>query len=173
MLPGMKKTLFVAVLLCAGFTVRAAPPSDQSINDMMNAIHVEQMLNQMLTQMDAGMKTGMEQGVQQSVKGKELTPSQRQTIDACHQKMSAMMKEELSLAKTKDIYVQVYRETLTQEEVNSIIAFYSSPAGKAMVEKIPVAMQKAGTIMQSRMAPLTQKMQAIQEECMKELSKTK
>ena len=73
----------------------------------------------------------------------------------------------------EDVYLQVYRETFTQEEITSIIAFYSSPAGKAMVEKVPVAMQKAGTLMQARIGPMTQKLQAMIEQFQKDVEKAK
>jgi hypothetical protein len=83
------------------------------------------------------------------------------------------MKEELSFAKVKDIYIQAYRETFTQDEVNGVIAFYKSPAGKAIAEKNPTVMQKAGTLMQARIGPMAQKLQKMQEDFVKELSTTK
>src|SRR6266436_2887669 len=132
------------VTICSAVVIQAATPTDESINEMLKVVQVEKMLNQMMGQMDSGMKTGMEQALQQSLHGKALTAEQKTAIENFRQKVSAIMKEELSFQKMKDLYVQVYRETFTQEEVNSIIAFYGSPAGKAMVEKIPVAMQKAG-----------------------------
>ena len=164
---------FVLVFLCAAASVHAAPPSDQSINKMMSALQVEAMLSQALQQMDGNIAKGMEQGLQQSIQGKELTAAQKTAVENFKNKLSATMKEELSLAKVKEIYVQVYRETLTQEEVDSILAFYGSPAGKAMVEKMPAAMEKASTLMQARIGPMAKKLQAMQEEFVKELAKTK
>ena len=165
----MKIHLAVLALLVTVLTSHAAPPSDQSIEQMMKVAHIQAMLDQMLTQMDAG----MQQGMQQALKGKDPTPAQRAKMAEFQKKLSAMMKDELSFAKTKDIYVQVYRETFTQEEINGIIAFYSSPAGKAMVEKLPVAMQKAGTLMQARMGPIVEKMQKMMETFQKDLEATK
>jgi uncharacterized protein len=164
---------FVLVFLCAATLVHAAPPSDQSINKMMSVLQVEAMLNQALQQMDGNIAKGMEQGLQQSLQGKELTAAQKTAVENFKNKLGATMKEELSLAKVKEIYVQVYRETLTQEEVDSILAFYGSPAGKAMVEKMPTAMEKASTLMQARIGPMAKKLQAMQEEFVKELAKTK
>jgi hypothetical protein len=169
----MKPISCAVILFCLVLVGQAAPPSDQSINEMMAALQIEKMVTQMLIQMDAAMKTGMEQSVQQSLKGKELTVTQKAAMENFRQKISGTMKEELSFGKLKDVYLQVYRETFTQDEVTAIIAFYSSPAGKAMVEKIPIAMQKAGTLMQARVGPLTQKMEKMQEEFIKDLAKTK
>jgi uncharacterized protein len=169
----MKTILCIVAFLLAVITTQGAAPSDKSVLEMMNALHVEQMLNQMLTQLDQGTKAGMEKGFQDSMKGKEITPAQRAALDNCTKKMSEGIKAELSYEKVKDVYLQVYRETFSQEEINSIIAFYSSPAGKAMVEKIPVAMQKSGTVMQARIVPLFERLKTVQKECMDEIAKTK
>jgi hypothetical protein len=83
------------------------------------------------------------------------------------------VNEELSFAKVKDIYQQAYRETFTQEEVSAIIAFYKSPAGKAIVEKYPAAMQKANALMQARISPLTMKLQGMLDDFIRQLAATK
>jgi hypothetical protein len=164
---------FVLAFFCAAAVAHAAPPSDQSLNQMMTVMQVEAMLNQALQQMDGSISKGMEQGLQQSLQGKELNAAQKTAVENFKTKLSATMKEDLSYPKVKEIYLQVYRETLTQEEVNSILAFYGSPAGKAMIEKMPIAMQKASTMMQARIGPMTQKLQSMQEEFVKQLATTK
>jgi uncharacterized protein len=158
--------LLVAVMLCLLCCVSAAPPSDASIEQMLKAAHTEEMLDQMMTQMTSG----MEQGMQQALKGQTPTAAQKAKMDDFRKKLSALMHEELSFAKMKDVYMQVYRETFTQDEVNNILAFYNSPAGKAFVEKMPAAMQKSATLAQARMGPLLQKIQALAEQYSKELS---
>lgn len=165
----MKRFLIVFAMLGSVLTTQAAPPSDQSIEQMMGVMHVQAMIDQMFGQMDSAMRNG----IQQSLQGKEPTAAQKTKIADFQTRLTGMMKDELSYAKMKDIYLQVYRETFTQDEVNSIIAFYSSPAGKAMVEKIPLAMQKAGTLMQARIGPMTQKLQAMMEQFQKDMEKTK
>ncbi len=168
------KIYFVSLAFVLGvFSVEGAPPSDQSIEQMMRVMQVEPMLNQMLTQMDTGMRTGMEQGLQRSMQGKTPTDAQKNQMAAFQTRLSGIIKDELAFAKVKDIYLQVYRETFTQDEINSIIAFYSSPAGKAMVEKVPVAMQKAGSLMQTRIGPMTEKVQAMIDQFQKDVEKTK
>ena len=167
----MKNYLVVFTLLLAAVTAPAAPPTDQSIEQMMDVMRVKEMVDQMLTQVDTSMRAGMEQGMQRSLDGKAVTDAQKAKVADFQKRIAAMMKDELSYAKMKDIYLQVYRETFTQEEVNSIITFYSSPAGKAMVEKIPLSMQKASTLMQARMGPMMQKFQALGEQFEKDLKK--
>ena len=169
----MNKLLLGFAFLVSVVAAQAAPPSDQSIEQMMKVMQVEQMLNQTMTQMETGMRSGMEQSVQQSLQGKPPTAAQKTQIAEFQTKFAGVLKDELSFAKLKGVYLQVYRETFTQDEINSIIAFYSSPAGKAMVEKVPVAMQKAGALMQERIGPITQKIQAMMEQFQKDVQKAK
>ena len=169
----MKNYLICLALIYTLASTQAAPPSDQSIAKMMETMHVETMLNQMTTQMESGMRAGMDQGMQQALHGTPPTPAQKAKAEDFQKKLAAILREELSFAKVKDIYIQVYRETFTQDEIDKIIAFYSSPAGKAMVEKVPITMQKAGELMRGRMGPMMQKVQAMMEEFKTDVEKTK
>jgi hypothetical protein len=138
----------------------------------MNVMQVEQMLNQFLSQMDVSMAQGMDQALRQSLQGKELTDEQKRRVEKTRQETMAAIREEMSFAKLKDLYLQVYRETFTQEEVSGITAFYRTKAGQALVEKTPVAMQKASTLMQSRIQPLMQKLNDVQQEMLRDMQKS-
>ena len=168
----MKRFCATVVLACTLASANAAPPSDASILEMMQVMQVERSVEQMMAQLDQGMAQSMDQAVRQSTKGSEPTPEQRRTIEMHRQKMMAVFREELSYDKLKDLYMQVYRETFTQEEVNGIVAFCRTPVGKSFVEKTPVVMQKAGTLMQSRMAPFMQKLSELQEQMARDLAKS-
>lgn len=54
-----------------------------------------------------------------------------------------VIKDDLSWKSQAPMYARVYSETLTQDEVNGIIAFYKSPAGEAWLKKTPLIFQKA------------------------------
>jgi uncharacterized protein len=73
----------------------------------------------------------------------------------------------------RPLYVQVYQETFTQEEIDGLIAFYESPTGIAFVEKMPVVMQKSMSMMQSRMAPMMEKVRAVMKQTAEEAKATK
>ena len=169
----MKNAISFLLVTFSVQLLQAAQPSDESINKMMAVMHVDKMLDQMVAQVNNGMKTGMDQGLQQSLHGQELTAAQKAAVEKLKDQLAAMMREELSMSKLKDVYLQAYRETFTQQEVDSITAFYSTPAGQAVVEKIPAAMQKAATLTQSRLGPMIQKMQSMQADFVKELSNAK
>jgi hypothetical protein len=165
----MKNAAFGVIFLCSVVAARAVPPSDESILKMMNVLQLQTTLDQMVAQLDAGMKAGLKQ----LMEGTEMTPLQTAQLGQLQTRMSATIRDELAFAKVKDVYLQVYRETFTQDEVNSINAFYSSPAGKAMVEKIPLATKKAGPLLQARMGPIIQKIKAMQLQFVKEQAEAK
>lgn len=121
----MKYIILFLTLACGGFplSLRAGPPSDSSIEQMLKVMKVDQMVDEMMNQMESGMRTGMDQGLKQALKGQTPTLAQQAQIDEMQKKMVALFRDELSYAKMKDVYLQVYRETFTQEEINSIIAF--------------------------------------------------
>ena len=56
--------------------------------------------------------------------------------------------------------MKLYAETFTQEEVDGLLAFYRSPAGVALLEKMPQVTQKSAAITQQRIAPLVEKLKA-------------
>ena len=152
---------------------QADTPSDSSVNDLMRSMQLENLLNQALKQMDEGMAKSMEQGLERSVKGKELSPAQKAAVEKFRVQFDQTIKEELSYARVKGIYLQSYKETFSQDEVDAITTFYKSPAGKAITEKYPMAMQKANTLMQSRISPLTTKLQSMLEDFVRQLANTK
>jgi hypothetical protein len=167
------RTLYVVTISCLAAVTSsiAAPPSDQSINELLDVMNMPRMMDQILTNMDQEIKAGMQRGLQQSLRGREPTAEQRAEVDKFQKKLMGIMRDELTFDKVKDIYVRVYRETFTQEEVNGLIAFYKSPAGKAYVEKVPSVMQRAGAEMQSRIGPMVQKLNIMQQEFLKDLEK--
>jgi hypothetical protein len=160
----MKNAVFGVIFFCSVVAAQAAPPSDESLLKMMHALQLQATLDQMVAQMDSGMKSGLKE----SMKGKELNPLQTAELGQLQLKMSAAIKEDLSFAKVKDVYLQVYRETFTQDEVNGINAFLTSPAGKAMLTKIDGATQKASARLQERMGPTLQKIRVMQHQFIKE-----
>jgi len=156
----MKNAAFGLIFFCAAAVAQAAPPSDESILKMMDALQLQTTLDQMVAQMDSGMKAALKE----SMKGKELNPLQTAELGQLQLKMSAAIKEDLSFAKVKDVYLQVYRETFTQDEVNGINAFLTSAAGKAMLTKTDAATKKASSLLQQRMGPTLQRIKVMQHQ---------
>jgi uncharacterized protein len=148
----------------------AASPSEQTINEMITMMQLEGLLKRALEQMNEGMNKGMEASMSKATSGRELTPAQKAAVEDFRKKYNATMAEGLSLAQIKSMYAQAYRDSFTQDEINGVVAFYKSPAGKAVIEKNPVVMQKAAALTEARITVLTQKLDTMQFEFFKQFS---
>jgi hypothetical protein len=160
----MVKFIIILASLIFASPAYCAPPSQESIDRLLVDAKVEQLLDTMLANVDQVMRRSMETSMQ----GRQLSPEQRQAVDGAAAKFVQVMREEMTWDKLRPLYVQIYQDSFTQEEIDGLIAFYESPAGVAFVEKMPVVMQKSMSIMQSRMAAMMEKMKAAMKEAIAE-----
>jgi len=135
--------LAFALLLPAA---QAAPASEASVRELLEVMHASQMIDGIRQ----AMRAGMQKGIEESVKGKHLDEDQRRAIEALPARMSEVMEQEMSWESLQPLYIQVYRDTYTQEEVDGLVAFFRTPVGQGYIEKMPQAMQRS----QAAMAPL-------------------
>ena len=140
------KTLFALLMLIAVVGKSyAAPASEES---PVSPERVEALLaltkpESSLSAMYDGLEQAMRAGMQQAVEGKELTAEQQRVLDAAPAKLMNVLREELNWARMKPLIVQIYAESFSQEEVEGLIEFYGSPAGKAFIGKMPEVMQRS------------------------------
>ncbi len=83
------------------------------------------------------------------------------------EKTMALIAEEMSWEKMKEDYVGVYADVFTAEEMEALLAFYKSPAGRAFVAKQPELMQRSMEVSQKASLRLMPKLMAIQFESIK------
>jgi hypothetical protein len=102
--------------------------------------------------------------VKKQLEGQDVTPEQRQAIEARRKAASDMVKELLSWDSMESLYLKVYEDTFTQEEIDGMVAFYSSPAGRAVIAKMPLAAKNSLSEMQQRMQQMIPKLQQMAKE---------
>jgi len=145
-----------AVLVAAVATAHAAPPSEESIVDLLVTMKTERTMDAMFASLDEVMKQTMAAAGQEQ----KLSAQQQRVLDAAMPRIARVIREEMSWPKMRPLYVQIYRESFTQDDVDGLIAFYKSPAGAAYIDKMPLVMQKSMSLMQTQMGPMMKKMQA-------------
>ena len=154
--------LFFAAALCGG--AHAAPASDASIVQLLAVMQTEKMMDGAFAVMDQSMR----QTMTMATRDQNLTDAQRQVLDNNQVKIARIIRDEMSWDKMSPLYLQIYRESFTQEEVEGLIAFYQSPTGVAFVQKMPAVMQKTSVLMQDRMGPMMARVQAAVRESVEE-----
>jgi uncharacterized protein len=136
-----------ALILSCVTVVRADEVSKTAkIEEFMQVAQLDRMVKAMLDQMK-NMQAG--QLAQMSAPGED-----RERQEAVQRKTMALIAERMSFDKIKPLYVKVYAETFTEEELDGMLSFYKSPAGKAMMEKMPQMMARMMPLMQQWMADM-------------------
>ncbi|MDB4385561.1 DUF2059 domain-containing protein [Opitutaceae bacterium] len=142
-----------------------AQPSDESVKRLLALSGSHQMVDMTKAQL-SGVVSGP---IQQAMQGHSMTPEITGIIQSASAKAQELLNEQLTWEKVEPLFVSVYQSTMTQDEVDGIIKFYQTPAGKAMVEKMPQLMQLSGQRLQQQLGPIAQKLQELQKETLLQL----
>ncbi len=146
-------------------TASDVKPTEDSIRQLLVVMQAKAIVDAIPKQMD-GYFTSI---LNQSMDGKPVSAEQQQSIDKMRQKLSDMMKENFNWEAMEAIYLEVYGKTFSQSEIDSMISFYSSPAGRAVVVKLPLAMQNTMAVMQQRMQAIMPKIQQMAKDTAAEI----
>ncbi len=118
--------------------------------------------DQMLKTMEPMMKGMLAQA------GKDMTAEQRAKAGDLQEKMLTLVAANLN--KAKPALAKVYTDTYTEDELDGILAFYKSPAGKAFIQKMPEVMQRSMPVMMQMIGDLQPELKKMMDE-MKEKGK--
>jgi len=123
---------------------------------------VSQVQTQALSQLGK-VSTAVDGIVNEAVKKQKLTPNQlvelQKKLPEFSKELQKIILEELGWPKVKLSYAKIYGQTFSQEEVNGLIDFYQSPAGKAFLNKMPRANEQAAQSSLDRLPAITQRVQ--------------
>jgi hypothetical protein len=162
----MKKLLMCAVL-AFNASAYAAVPTDASLKELLQITDSQKMMDQSFGQIDQYMKMGM----QEAFKGKEMTPEIQKKMDDTSLKIAAVFKEEFSWESFEPIFIEIYRKSFTQSDVDGMLQFYKTEAGQSVIKKMPLVMQNTMELTQQRMKDVMPKIMQIAEESMKDIEK--
>lgn len=151
--------LFLAAL-ASPMIAMAVPASESSIKELMNVTEAHQLVDGMRGQLDGMMKNN----IAQQLNGKTPTPKQQQAIDNMTKKLGDLMQGMLAWDKLEPMYVRTYQEAFSEDEVAGMLAFYKTPAGQAVIHKMPALMQKVMGETQQMMVQSMPQMQKIMQD---------
>ena len=159
----MLKRVFLILSLCGSMSYAANPsaspgalsnpPSEASIKQLLETAQARKMVDSVMAQTEVFMK----QAMQQATQGQQIPPKVQKDIDKRQAELMAILKEMFEWNKLEPMYLRVYQKSFTQQEVDGMIAFYKTPAGQAVISKMPVVMQNTMNEMQQMMGPIMQK----------------
>ena len=138
----------------------SSTPTEGSIKELLELSQSHKLVDSVIGQME----NLMQQTIAQATRGRDVPAKIQKDIDQRRSELSAMMKEFLDWKKVEPVFVRTYQKTFSQKEIDGMIAFYKTPAGQAVIIKMPTAMQTTMDEMQGLMGAVMEKMERLQQD---------
>ena len=136
----------------SGGTASVSGTKDAKIEELLTLMKIEQMQKQAMD------------NVVQMISNQLKSQPDAAKAEEKQKKVFALIADKTGWQNLKATYIKVYSDTYNDSEIDGILLFYRSPAGKAMVDKQPALMTKMSTIMGDLMKELTPEIQKIMME---------
>lgn len=162
------KTLLVVLFALITPQIAVAediPPTESSVRELIEITHSRRQIEVAIEQAEVLMRRALEQ----SLGRRTISEEQQAIIDEMRGKIMAVYRAEFSWERLAPLFVEIYRRSFTQEEVYSMLAFYRSQSGQAVVAKMPIVMENTVRLMQAHMAAMSPKVQKLQRETIAQL----
>ncbi len=133
------RIIFLALLACGALLADDAS-KDIKIDQLLKLLHAETIQDQIYVQLGQQIDRATLGLAQQA----GIPPADQRTATAdLQEKMTASMKENLTWEKLKPAVMQAYRDSFSDTELDTILAFYNSSTGQAYLTKAPLIAGKS------------------------------
>ena len=154
------KTRTYLIAIALGIFTLVPPLQAQEKQPSESAVMAEELLTLLNVQknMDAIFQQ-MAKIQDQSLNSTGVTPEAKERQQKIREAMNAEMKSIVSWDTIKPIFISIYSETFTPDELQGMTTFYKTPIGQKWLEKQPQLQMATMQKMQSIMAEAQPKMQ--------------
>ncbi len=155
------KRIFLAVI-CIVMLTSTVATADQAgekkaVLKMLEITNARNMSVQIMKSMEAMMDRQFQT---ETVK---LSPKGQEALMAIRKDTVKWLQENFSWDQMKDMYVDIYTQVFTEDEINQLVQFYQSPLGKKMLAKMPelirLTFEKSQALVQKKMPLFQEKLQ--------------
>lgn len=151
----IRSTVFaIAIAVLAPTAAQAEPAKPETVEELLAVTRAQSMIESVYQSMDNTMQTNLGQAMAQMPGD---AAEKQAYVDSVSRKMVGIMREELNWDTLKPMYLRIYGESFSQEELVGLLDFYKTPAGQAAISKMPLVMQKTMAELQQRMGALMQR----------------
>jgi uncharacterized protein len=163
----MKRTaLFLVLVLSLSLTAHADEASRRAkAQEMLTLLHMDRLMDQMMNNV-------MEQASTMSKQmfGANIKPEDQAKIDEFQKQIFQVIQSQLGWKSLEPEYVTIYANNFTDEQLDAILAFYKSPTGISLVEKLPTLTTQGMQVAQSKMTLLQPQLKQMMEDFIKKQS---
>jgi hypothetical protein len=155
----MKKlALCVLVLAMAlpGSALADDASHEQAVRRFFEVSHARQMMAEIRDQCIDLISSNLEEQLGAAA---AATPEGQEALEIVKEEIGEWVADLMSWERLEDIYVDVYKETFTEEELNELVAFYQSPIGQKIIAETPVMMRRSLERIQATMGDSLREME--------------
>jgi hypothetical protein len=148
------KSLTLSLTLLLAFTLSTVARADDAsqrakAQQLMTMLHTERMVQQVSDNITKQIDDAADRAA-----GSDSTPDQKAKVADFKKQAAKMIDGRLGWAAMKPEIVDIYVKQFTEDQIDSIIAFYKSPTGAAMMEKMPLVNASFGQLGNARVKEL-------------------
>ncbi|MGE0804789.1 MAG: DUF2059 domain-containing protein [Burkholderiaceae bacterium] len=158
-----------ALAVAIASPLRAEPASAESIEALMTLTKAEAIIDSAHQQADQVMR----QMLQQQLGNRPMNARERQAFDNYRSNFMNVMREEMAWSRVKPMYIELYRSTFSQADIDGLLEFYRSPTGRVFVDKMPALMQRMSMMMSAQFQSMLPRMKEALEQMVEELKTPK
>lgn len=149
------KRLLIALLAAIFFMPAfATPAQDASIQKLLTLTDAQKLNDAAIVNSNEMIDSSLKP----VLKLDNMTAERKKIVESFLEEYKQIVRDEFSWEKMLPDYIRIYKETFTEEEIQDLITFYESPTGRMFVQKMPVIMDKASTVMRQRMTAILVRM---------------
>ncbi|TBR39484.1 MULTISPECIES: DUF2059 domain-containing protein [Dyella] len=145
-----------------------APPSDASIHKLMEVTQAQKMSENIMAQMREVMLRSAKQALGNG--NGDLDPKEQEIVTRSVTQLTDLLTKQVAWKELEPSLTDIYKKTFTQKEVDDLTAFYLTPSGKAVIEKMPLVVQQSMAMGESKVKGIVPQLQQINENMVKELT---
>ncbi len=123
---------------------------------MFQVTHIDTMMQQTMKQVMDAQKAQFAK--------MDSTGANKAMYDEMYTRVTQIVTDQMSWDKLKPDMTKLYADNFTEDELAASLAFYKTPAGQAILLKMPALMTSAMGIVQQRMSTLTPQIQQAAQE---------
>ncbi|MCR6664248.1 MAG: DUF2059 domain-containing protein [Luteimonas sp.] len=154
----LRPPMLVLLLAIGLFTLPQASAQDAGaakIDRLLEVVRAKDMTDGLLVQFGQMQQEMMAQ----AAAGHALDEERKARLDAIITKSDQQVREILAWESLLPLYRDIYTQTFSNEDIDAMLEFYSSPSGQRVLDRMPELMQNTMAAVQRLILPMLQQME--------------
>ncbi|MBC3934009.1 DUF2059 domain-containing protein [Undibacterium rugosum] len=156
----------LSFLLVSGFAY-AEKPTEQSVKEFLEVSKGKETFQQIEKQLD----TMLDNFNREADSGKTADLQKQKAVEKFKARVLSIRNEAMDWDKLESMFIGIYQDSLSQEEIDGLIQFYRSPVGQASLTKMPQIMLKTNQQIQVTLLPMMDKIKLARQDLKEEFEK--